>query len=336
MKESILPRMQTETQDTVLGGIIKHLKDKKMVIVLGEPGEGKTITILDFCVQNTCPSFYFRCSPNTTMKGILIFIAKAIGVRVTSDNDQMQELIQKKLKENPDFCFAFDEVEYLANGNCKKLDTIRQIFDETDASFIICGTYELKDMISGEKKASRYKTHNRSQLFRRLRKAEFEMIDEKEIYDYLELLEREYAVTFDPEVKSALVSQCRDRENGGLGNFIEIIELLFSFVRPEWESISYQLIRKSGRVLHTHTEYVQSFTGIKPDPSDPVEAAENPASSASGQATINGNPGGFDESKTADGKDNSDAGNTIDISSLKRVRIDMGIYNDSLRHKMIK
>lgn len=29
MKESILPRMQTETQDTVLGGIIKHLKDKK-------------------------------------------------------------------------------------------------------------------------------------------------------------------------------------------------------------------------------------------------------------------------------------------------------------------
>ena len=49
MKESILPRMHTATQDTVLGGIIKHVNDRKMVIVLGEHGEGKTITVLDFC-----------------------------------------------------------------------------------------------------------------------------------------------------------------------------------------------------------------------------------------------------------------------------------------------
>ncbi len=44
MKESILPRMHTDTQATVLGGIIKHVKDGKIVIVLGEPGEGKSVT----------------------------------------------------------------------------------------------------------------------------------------------------------------------------------------------------------------------------------------------------------------------------------------------------
>ena len=157
MKESILPRMHTATQDAVLGGMIKHLDDGKMVIVLGEPGEGKTITILDFCMQNPKPSYYSRCSPNTTMNSLLIFIAKAVGVHVTDNNDQMQALIQEKLKHNPNYCFVFDEVEYLANGNCKKLDVLRQIYDDTDTSIVICGTYELKDMISGERKSNHKK-----------------------------------------------------------------------------------------------------------------------------------------------------------------------------------
>ena len=60
MKESILPRMNNETQDIVLGGIIKHINDKKLVAVLGEPGEGKSVTVLDFCVQNTVPTYYFK------------------------------------------------------------------------------------------------------------------------------------------------------------------------------------------------------------------------------------------------------------------------------------
>ena len=38
--------METKTQNTVLGGIIKHRSDGKMVIVVGEPGEGKTITFI--------------------------------------------------------------------------------------------------------------------------------------------------------------------------------------------------------------------------------------------------------------------------------------------------
>ena len=31
-----------------------------------------------------------------------------------------------------------------------------------------------------------------------------------------------------------------ERSYGGLGNFIEILELMISHVRPEWEDISYQ------------------------------------------------------------------------------------------------
>ena len=318
MKESILPRMQTNTHDTALSSIITHLHNRKMVIVLGEPGEGKTITLLDFCTQNNVPSYYFRCSPNTKMDSLLVFMAKAIGIRVVADNDQLQAKIQDHLQKNPKYCFAFDEAEYLISGNCKKLDVLRQIFDDTDVSMVICGTYELKDVITGENKRGKRKNHNRSQLYRRLRKVEFEMIDEQEIYDYLHLLEKEYAVIFHPQVKSRLVTHCRDRLDGGLGNFIEIIELLFSKVRPEWEAISYQIIRDTGRILQTHAEYIQSFTGIKPEKHIVDETTGEVQSESSGYVQ---------ELPEYD---------YVDVSKLEPVTIDNAIYNDSLRHKMIK
>lgn len=309
MKESILPRMHTNTQDIVLGGIIKHVQDKKMVIVLGEPGEGKTITVLDFCMQNTSPSYYYRCSPNTTMNSLLIFIANAIGIRVVGSNDELQNRIQKKLQQNPDYCFVFDEAEYLAYGNGTKIDVLRQIFDETDVPIILCGTYVLKDLISGERKKNADRTHNRPQIFRRLRKEEFEMIEEKEVLDYLAFLETNYAVIFDTRVKQDLISICRDRQSGGLGNFIEIIELIFSLVRPEWKDISNQLNILNNRTVHTHDETAQSFTAIKPDKDD---------NNISTNRTVI----------------HEETQNIVDVSSLTTVTIDISLLKDALRHKM--
>ena len=77
------------------------------------------------------------------------------------------------------------------------------------------------------------------------------------------------------------IKRLRDRQSGGLGNFIEIIELLFDQVRPEWKNISYQLIKESGRILHTHKEKSQSFKAIKHSKEDPedtqtIEKSSNP------------------------------------------------------------
>ena len=290
MRESILPRMYTATQDTVLGGVIQHVNSKKMVIVLGEPGEGKTVTMLDFCTQYPHPAYYYRCSPNTTMNSLL--------------------------QDDPNYCFVFDEAEYLANGNGSKIDVLRQIFDETDVPIIICGTYVLKDLISGERKKDHNITHNRPQIFRRLRKEEFDRIDEQEILDYLRQLERKYAVSFSSKVKSELVSICRDRQSGGLGNFIEIIELLFDQVRPEWKNISYQLIKESGRILHTHKEKSQSFKAIKHSKEDLVdtenlEKANNPEAEIPSPVAIE-----------------------VDASSLPISQIDSALLHDCLHHKM--
>lgn len=320
MKESILPRMHTDTQATVLGGIIKHVKDGKIVIVLGEPGEGKSVTILDFCAQHDKPSYYYRCSPNTTMNSLLVFIANAIGVRIVGDNDEVQNRIQEELQNNPNYCFVFDEVEYLVNGNGNKIDVLRQIYDETSVSFVICGTYVLKDLISGERKRKSTKTHNRPQIFRRLRKAEFERIKEEEVAAYISELERQYAVRFEAPAKSVLISHCRDRQSGGLGNFIEIIELLFSVVRPEWETISYQIIEETGRVLHTHKEAAQSFTAIKLDKKDKELLAQRELLNTSLEDKIALFP-----QKSA----------YVDVSELKPVVINLAMLQDVLRHKLM-
>ena len=114
-------------------------------------------------------------------------------------------------------------------------------------------------------------------------------------------------------MKTELVSLCRDRQGGGLGNFIEIIELLFSQVRPEWERISYQIIQESGRILHCHTEEAQSFTAIKADKTDLEEAEKYVPTDSLSIVSF---------------------GEYIDVSKLSNAYIDVAILHDSLRHKM--
>lgn len=320
MRESILPRMHIRMQDAVLGGIIKHVSDRKMVIILGEPGEGKTVTALDFTDQNPDPTYYHKCTANTTMNSMLIFMANAIGIRIVGGNDELQSRIQRKLREDPHHCFIFDEAEYLAYGNGAKIDVLRQIYDETSVPIIICGTYVLKDLISGVRKKKVTQTHNRPQIFRRLRKEEFDRIEVSEIHDYLIQLEKQYAIFFEPQVKTALISRCRDRQSGGLGNFIEILELMISHVRPEWEDISYQIIAETGRILHDHTEEIQSYTSIKPSRYDSIgnEEEENI------EIVVNAV-----NVPTTDSKHE-----LIDVSALTTVSLDMALLNDALRHKM--
>jgi len=120
-------------------------------------------------------------------------------------------------------------------------------------------------------------------------------------------------------VRASLMSHCRDRQSGGLGNFIEILELLFSQIRPEWKAISFQMIRNSGRILHTHSEAVQSYTSIKPSKFDGAEIES------------------FEEMKHIDKLFTStliDSAEDVDISTLEPVRVDMATLQDVIRHKM--
>ena len=105
-----------------------------------------------------------------------------------------------------------------------------------------------------------------------------------------------------------------------------MIELLFSDIRPEWETISYQIIKASGRELHTHEEAAQAFTSLKPE--------KEPKLDVDGQADDTK----FSETSTRAGNKKESASGPgtpyIDVSALRPATIDIATYKDALCHKM--
>ena len=96
---------------------------------------------------------------------------------------------------------------------------------------------------------------------------------------------------------------------------------MISHARPEWEEISYQIIEESGRILHDHTEDIQSYTSIKPSRYDILENNVEVENIESVVNAVN--------VPTTDSKHE-----LIDVSALTTVNLDMALLNDALRHKM--
>lgn len=74
-------------------------------------------------------------------------------------------------------------------------------------------------------------------MVRRVIKAEFGIITKEEVTVYLDQLEQLLFVHFTAEARNELFALCTDAENGGLGIFISLLELMFTIIRPEWKEI---------------------------------------------------------------------------------------------------
>jgi len=233
-RKTLLPTMERNEYAEALGALTFGVDDKKLVIVMGPAGVGKTELLHDYLLVNPEASYVF-CSPNMTMKGMLVEIGSAIGISVRGDAYTCQKQIVQALKVDPKHCILLDECEHLHHGNIRKLDTIRQIYDETGVPFVLCGTYLLKEVIVG---IGAYR--EQPQLLRRLLRAEFMGIAQHEVFVYLDNLETLFAISFSKEAKDELFLYCNDRDNGGLGNFVEQLELILTILRPEWKQIMRQ------------------------------------------------------------------------------------------------
>ena len=133
-------------------GLVENLINKpknipKMGLVYGEPGLGKSQTALWL----TCKydGIYLRASNLMTGRWLLEEIVKELDEIprfLSSDN---YNLVVKKLKQNPQIIFI-DEIDYLMN-NCKSIETLRDIHDETGCPIIFIG------MGLAHRKLERYK-----------------------------------------------------------------------------------------------------------------------------------------------------------------------------------
>lgn len=231
IRRTVLPTMKTASYDEVMGTIKMGIKENKLTAVFGTPGSGKTTLLND--IEMEYPNAHrILCSPTMTMKNLMVQIANCINAHVKGDTYTVQHQLTDALASDPNHILLFDESEYLHHGNVTKIDVLRQIYDESNTPMVLCGTYELKSLLTGNKK-----DHNQPQIFRRLFKAEFKPVTKDEFINYLEDLEKLLVIRFKTEARNELFSLCTDMENGGLGIFIYLLENTLMFIRPEWENI---------------------------------------------------------------------------------------------------
>ena len=121
-------------------GLVENLINKpknipKMGLVYGEPGLGKSQTALWLACKYD--GIYLRASNLMTGRWLLEEIVKELDEIprfLSSDNFNV---VVKKLKQKPQIIFI-DEIDYLMN-NCKSIETLRDIHDETGCPIIFIG-----------------------------------------------------------------------------------------------------------------------------------------------------------------------------------------------------
>ena len=121
-------------------GLVENLINKpknipKMGLVYGEPGLGKSQTALWLACKYD--GIYLRASNLMTGRWLLEEMVKELDEIprfLSSDNFN---LVVKKLKQSPQIIFI-DEIDYLMN-NCKSIETLRDIHDETGCPIIFIG-----------------------------------------------------------------------------------------------------------------------------------------------------------------------------------------------------
>ena len=160
-------------------GLVENLINKpksipKMGLVYGEPGLGKSQTALWLACKYD--GIYLRASNLMTGRWLLEELVKELDEIprfLTSDNFN---IVIKKLKNNPQIIFI-DEIDYLMN-NCKTIETLRDIHDETGCPIIFVG------MGLTHRKLERYK-HLYDRFSEILKFETFSITDLKQIFEQL-------------------------------------------------------------------------------------------------------------------------------------------------------
>ncbi|MGN0015420.1 MAG: AAA family ATPase [Candidatus Gastranaerophilaceae bacterium] len=160
-------------------GLVENLINKpknipKMGLVYGEPGLGKSQTALWLACKYD--GIYLRALNLMTDRWLLEELVKELDEIprfLTSDNFN---IVVKKLKNNPQIIFI-DEIDYLMN-NCKTIETLRDIHDETGCQIIFVG------MGLAHRKLERYK-HLHDRFSEILKFETFSINDLKQIFEQL-------------------------------------------------------------------------------------------------------------------------------------------------------
>lgn len=195
-------------------GWCKYIRDKrKMGVLIGYAGSGKT-TILRQFIANAPGAVYIEAFPNMRVNDLINTIARETGVTVNGNAYTRMQALFKALKDRDDVMLIIDEAEYLRKWDVDKFEYLRKLWDNTGTPIVFAGTPELETMLtrgSGRE--------NLAQLYRRKYELKLTGIREKETLHIL----LDYHVS--QEAAQMLAKVAADTKHGGMGNFVEILDL---------------------------------------------------------------------------------------------------------------
>lgn len=186
---------------------------RKMGVIIGYPGSGKTTAMKEYA-KRTTGAVYIEAVASMRMNDLLEMMAESCGIELGRGTifKKRQKLINSL--QGRDVMFLIDEAEYLRKWDVSKFEELRKIWDNTGTPIILCGTFELESIITrGNGK------ENLAQLYRRKYEIRLKGIRESEVREFLKC----YNITKD--AADLLVAVAIDVKHGGLGNFIELLEL---------------------------------------------------------------------------------------------------------------
>lgn len=193
-------------------GLLEWTRAKrKMCVVIGYPGIGKTTVVREFA-QRVQGVHLMTCRSTMRMRDLLDTIADSLGIAVGGSNDERVRRIQRELAARENEMLIFDEADHLYNGwDVKKFELLRQLWDETGTPIVLVGPPRLEEILTHGSGRS-----NLSQLYRRKYEIKLTGIKPDEVREILS----QYDV--EPHAAAELTLIATDARHGGMGNFIEI------------------------------------------------------------------------------------------------------------------
>lgn len=204
---------ETKEYKEAMGWCAYVYKKRKMGVLIGYPGSGKTTVLRNFC-QTQPGVLYVEAWPQMRLGDLLETIAQGLGISIKGNNYKKTQALIDGLRGREDLMIVLDEAEHLAKDNVDKLEVLRKIWDNTGTPVILCGTEQLAAMITRGPRRE-----NLAQLYRRKMEIKLKGVSPAEARNML----RSYNVAADAADDLAAIAG--DVKHGGMGTFVEILDL---------------------------------------------------------------------------------------------------------------
>lgn len=131
----------TQLTKAVFYGCNQAAKKNQIIVIVGDPGVGKSEALREFCLNYNKAIMRVDCYQGQTPKGFLQLICRELSLDANTSKHNMLMSITDKLKGSPAL-LVIDEGDFLSE---ESLNHLRYIWDHASLGVVLAGTSELHE-----------------------------------------------------------------------------------------------------------------------------------------------------------------------------------------------